>query len=214
MAVILSKVRQPQRRQGILKRTRLMDMLHQNIHRKLNFISAPAGYGKTTLLVDFANDVDAVICWYRIGFDDTNLGSFFEHFIASFQQQFNDFGSNLYELLAPGGGVSSSRLLASEFVNEIHNQVDDFTILVLDDYHLVDNVEAIVDFIEALLEFLPENLRIIIGSRSVYGIPTAALYVREDVATIGTEDLRFRVDELKSLTRKQFRFKLMKTRKN
>ncbi len=214
MSVILSKVRQPQRRKRILKRTRLMDMLHQNIHRKLNFVSAPAGYGKTTLLVDFAKDVDAVVCWYRISFEDTDLVSFYKYVIASFHQQFRDFGSNLDELFASAGGGVSPRLLASELVNEIHYRVDDFTVLIIDDYHMVDNISPIVDFIEALLEFLPENVRVIIGSRSVYGIPTATLYVREDVATIGAEELRFRADELKSLTSKHYRFKLSDNQAN
>jgi ATP/maltotriose-dependent transcriptional regulator MalT/DNA-binding SARP family transcriptional activator len=208
MPVILSKVRLPQRRPRILKRVRLLDMLHQNIHRKLNFISAPAGYGKTTIMVDFANDVDAEVCWYHIGFDDTDLVSFFKHVIAAFHQNFTDFGKGLGDLISSGAGLSAPRSLASELVNEIQDQIDDFCVLVLDDYHLVDSISPIVDFIEAFLEFMPDQLRIIIGSRSIYGVPTATLFIREDVSTIGAEELRFQADELQTLTRQHYRFKL------
>lgn len=60
MSILLTKVKAPQRRKDILHRVRLVDTIHQNLHRKLTFVSAPAGYGKTTLLIDFAERVSAV----------------------------------------------------------------------------------------------------------------------------------------------------------
>jgi len=207
MSIILTKVRVPQRRREVLRRARLIDALHQNLHRKLTFISAPAGYGKTTLLVDFASDVSAVVCWYHIGPDDVDLAPFVSHLIAAFQQQYPEFGKSLAEIVSSGEALDAYSM-ATELINEIEAHVDDFTLLILDDYHLVGEKAAIADLIEALLEHLPDQVRMVIGSRSIYGIPTANLYVREELATLSADELRFRASELQALVSQNYHFKL------
>lgn len=208
MTILLTKVRAPQRRKDVLRRVRLVDTLHQNLHRKLTFVSAPAGYGKTTLLVDFAADVDAQVCWYRIGPEDSDLVQFALHIIAAFQQQFLGFASSLQERLSNPGAAPDAPSIATELINEIEQQVADFTLLVLDDYHLAGENQQIVDFLESLLEHLPDHLRILIGSRSVYGIPAASLYIRDELVTISADELRFRADELQKLVLQNYRIRL------
>jgi LuxR family maltose regulon positive regulatory protein len=208
MTILLTKVRPPQRRKDILRRVRLVDSLHQNLHRKLTFVSAPAGYGKTTLLVDFANDVDAMVFWYRISAEDNDLIQFVQYLVASFQQKFPDFGKVLEERLNTIGSAPDAASLAVDFLNEVEQRVDDFSLLILDDYHLAGENQQIVDFIENLLEHLPDRLRILIGSRSVYGIPTASLYVRDELVTISADELRFRSDELQKLVLQNYRMRL------
>ena len=208
MTILLTKVRPPQRRKDVLRRVRLIDILHQNLHRKLTFVSAPAGYGKTTLLVDFAADVDATVLWYRISPDDSDLVLFVQHIVASFQQQLPQFGSALVEKLSSPGGNPDAATLAVDLINEVEEKVEDFSLLVLDDYHLAGENQQIVDFIENLLENLPDRLRILIGSRSVYGIPTANLYIRDELVTISADELRFRADELQKLVLQNHRVRL------
>lgn len=208
MTIVLTKVRAPQRRKDVLRRVRLVDTLHQNLHRKLTFVSAPAGYGKTTLLIDFADDVDATVCWYRIGPEDSDLVQFVQHIVASFQQNYPGFGEALEERLNSPSSAPDSPSLATELINEIERQVQDFTVLVLDDYHLAGENQQIVDLLENLLEHLPDQLRILIGSRSVYGIPTANLYIRDELVTISADELRFRADELQKLVLQNYRMRL------
>jgi ATP/maltotriose-dependent transcriptional regulator MalT/DNA-binding SARP family transcriptional activator len=208
MTILLTKVRPPQRRKDVLRRVRLIDALHQNLHRKLTFVSAPAGYGKTTLLVDFSADVDAIVCWYRISPDDNDIVQFARHLLAAFQQQVKDFGPELEEKLSSPGGSPDAASLAIDFINEVEQKVGDFCLLVLDDYHLAGENQQIVDFIENFLEHLPDHLRILIGSRSVYGIPTASLYIRDELVTIGADELRFRADELQRLVLQNHRIRL------
>lgn len=208
MAILLTKVRPPQRRKDVLRRVRLIDVLHQNLHRKLTFVSAPAGYGKTTLLVDFASDVDALVFWYRIAAEDNDLVQFVRHLVASFQQQVDGFGEELEEKLISLGGQPDAGSLAIDFINEVEQKVQDFSLLILDDYHLAGENQHIVDFIETLLENLPDRLRILIGSRSVYGIPTASLYIRDELVTISPDELRFRADELQKLVLQNHHVKL------
>src|SRR3990172_1231297 len=208
MAILLTKVRPPQRRKDILHRVRLVDTLHQNLHRKLTFVSAPAGYGKTTLLIDFAADLDAIVCWYLIGPDDNELLQFLRHIVAAFQQQVPDFGHDLEELLNSPGSALDPASLAVELINEIQQKINDFCVLILDDYHLAGENEQVVDFIESFLEHLPDHLRLLIGSRSVYGIPTPNLYIRDELVTISAEELRFRAEELKRLVLQNYHVRL------
>ncbi|UYN92124.1 MAG: tetratricopeptide repeat protein [Anaerolineales bacterium] len=208
MTIVLTKVRAPQRRKDVLRRVRLVDTLHQNLHRKLTFVSAPAGYGKTTLLVDFAADVDAHVCWYRIGPEDGDLVQFAQHIVAAFQQEFPGFGEALEERLNTPGARPDAPSIATELINAVQEQVPDFSVLVLDDYHLAGENQQIVDFLENLLEHLPDHLRILIGSRSVYGIPAASLYIRDELVTIGADELRFRADELQKLVLQNYRMRL------
>lgn len=208
MKILLTKVRPPQRRKDILRRVRLVDTLHQNLHRKLTFVSAPAGYGKTTLLVDFADDVDAQVFWYLIGPDDNDFGQFVRHILASFRQKIPDFGVEIEKAFSAPGGAPDPSSIAVDLINEIEERVDDFSLLVLDDYHLAGENEQIIDFIENLLEHLPDQLRIFVGSRSVYGIPTANLYIRDELITIGAEELRFRADELQRLVSQNYHVRL------
>jgi ATP/maltotriose-dependent transcriptional regulator MalT/DNA-binding SARP family transcriptional activator len=207
MTIALPSIRQPQRRRKILRRLRLLDGMHQNASRKLTFICAPAGFGKTTLLIDYANDTDFMVCWYQIKYSDNNLSLFFQHLLSSIREKQSNFGVSIEKILFQGSNLSP-RTLATEMVNELSQGIQDYTLLILDDYHLVCEDMEIVTFIEALLENLPEHVRIIIGSRSVYGIPTASLYVNEELAIIAADDLRFRANEVKDLARQHFQLRI------
>lgn len=208
MTIVLTKVQLPHRRRDILRRERLIDRLHQNLHKKLSFVSAPAGYGKTTLLADFAGDVDARVAWYRVGSEDYDLKPFALHFIAAIQQKFPAFGVDLFNTLQSPGSSPDSLSLAGEVLNEIIRQIDDFCLVIIDDYHLVGEAEGIVDFMEVLLNNLPDQVRFLISGRSVYGIPAASLFVREELATISADDLRFTAAELQDLVRQNYKLEM------
>ncbi len=207
MAIAIPTIRQPQRRPKVLRRLRLLDLIHQNVHRKLTFICAPAGYGKTTLLIDFAEDSNVVSCWYQIDSNDIGLPQFFRHLLVSVREKYPNFGTALDEISFQRTSINP-RGLATELVNELISEINDFTLLIFDDYHIVTEDVDIISFVEYLLEFLPDHIRIVIGSRSVYGIPTALLYVNEELAIINDHDLRFRANEVRDLARKHFQIRL------
>lgn len=207
MAIAIPTIRQPQRRPKVLRRLRLLDLIHQNIHRKLTFICAPAGYGKSTLLIDFAEDSNVVSCWYQIDSNDIGLPQFFRHLLVSVREKYPNFGTGLDEISFQRTSINP-RGLATELVNELIAEINDFTLLILDDYHIVTKDIEIISFVEYFLEFLPDHIRVVIGSRSVYGIPTALLYVNEELAIINDNDLRFRASEVRDLARKHFQIRL------
>ena len=201
-----SKVYQPTRQPKTLRRIRLLDLLHSNIHRKVTYVCAPAGYGKTTLLVDFVEDVDAEVYWFRNTAEDLDFHTFIENFIRSFQVKNRDFGLEVLNSFAAGQNAPS--MIASLLAREITQSLDDFSLLVLDDYHEVSQNSTVTDFIEALIESLPDQLRILIGSRTVYGIPTALLYVQEQLTIISETDLKFQPDEINELCRRYYKIDL------
>jgi len=195
----LSKVRVPRRRKGLVHRGRLVDTLHQGIERKLTYISAPAGYGKTSLLVDFRYEVDAATCWYQISADDETLHDFVRYLSLALRQQYPDFGEQIDRMLQTSPDQADPTLLAVEFINEVIRRVDEFTLLFIDDFHIVGEIEPIVIFVWHLLEHLPGQLRLVIASRNEYGIPTARLYVRGEISLLGKDDLAFRAEEIQSI---------------
>lgn len=201
-----SNLRIPKRNPKTLRRPRLLDHLHNNAHRKLSFVCAPAGYGKTTLLVDFAEDVDGDIFWYRITEQDTSLAIFFDKLIRSFQSNVPGFGEELTRTTKSHD--QSPRVLATALVSAVEQSIGEYGFLILDDYHTVSHCAEIVEFLDYFLEILPDQLRIVIGSRSVYGIPTAALYIQEQLAVIGTSELAFRPEELKDLCSQYYHINL------
>jgi LuxR family transcriptional regulator, maltose regulon positive regulatory protein len=202
----LSKILSPKRRKDFLRRARLLDLIHQNIERKLIFISAPAGYGKTSVMVDFASDVDAAVCWFQVTPGDEDLGQFAQYLIAAFRQKFKNFGEALEGLFHGSGGMLNSQNLAIAILNEIIAKVDDFCFLILDDYHLVGESVPVVNLVEMLLDHLPDQVRLVIASRSEYGIPTMKLYVRNDIFLLGKDQLRFDVGEITTLIRQNFHY--------
>lgn len=202
MSLPLTKVRLPKRRRDLL------DRLHSNLHRKVTFISAPAGYGKTALLLDFAADVEAVVCWYSIGADDAEPATFARYLSAAFAQRFPDFGRRLSALLDAPHDQPDGRTLAIELVNEMSLQAREFCVLMLDDYHTVGEAPAIAELMDTLIENLPDHVRLVIAGRGVHGIPAAALYVQGELATLNRDDLRFRADELRGLVQRTHRVSL------
>ncbi|MFQ5873032.1 MAG: tetratricopeptide repeat protein, partial [Dehalococcoidia bacterium] len=197
----LTKVISPRRAQGTLRRHRLADLLHQHIDCRLQVISAGAGYGKTTLLTDFAQDVDISVCWYSLDKFDSDPRVFLETLTEAIAQKFPDFGGEVRTRIATLGNPRQElpavvRLLSSE----IYQTIPDYFALVLDDYHQVEESPEVTSLMEYLLERLPDNCQLIISSRNslpLSGVPK--LVSQERAALLTTEDLSFTAEEVREL---------------
>ena len=81
-SIIRTKVLVPGKRRDLLHRSRLVDFLHEHIDRKLILLSAAAGYGKTSLLIDYVHDTDLPVCWYSPDDWDRDPRVFVEYLVA------------------------------------------------------------------------------------------------------------------------------------
>jgi LuxR family maltose regulon positive regulatory protein len=204
MSLIQTKTLIPREGKRLLRRERLVNFLHENIDRQLILISAGAGYGKTSLLVDFASDAEMPICWYAPDESDRSLRDFAEYLVASIEQTFPDRLPESRLLVTQWSSNAQSEALAGVLVNEILRNIPDFFVVVIDDYHLVDDILAINLFLDAFLRYQPENCRLIIASRS---IPTltprgmALLVANQQIAGLGPSDLQFTAAEVSDLFR-------------
>jgi ATP/maltotriose-dependent transcriptional regulator MalT len=204
--LLVTKIVVPSRRNDVLCRQRLLDFVHEYVGRKLLLISASAGYGKTSLLVDFANDTELPVCWYSLEESDADPQVFVEYLVAAIQRKFPHFGGRTLALMRSPESNRSLDAALGALVNEIHEQIDTFFVIVLDDYHLVEHSEPVNQLLDRLLFFLPENAHVILASRTVpQHLTLTRLTARLQVAGLGTEDLRFSAEEIRELVLQNYR---------
>jgi ATP/maltotriose-dependent transcriptional regulator MalT len=199
--VLLTKVTLPHRREDLLARQRLIDLLDDLLDHKLIVVTAPAGYGKTSLLVDVAYRHEFPFCWYALGPTDGEIQSFLAHFITAIEQKFPQFGEQSKGALqAMGQGNLSLEHFTVTLVNEVYRSVREHFVIVLDDYHLVKDSEAVNQFINRFIQGADQNCHLVILSRSLISLADLPLMVaRSQVSGVGLHELAFRADEIKSL---------------
>lgn len=199
LAPILTKVAPPLRRPDALRRERLLHFLHEHVDRKLQLVTAGAGYGKTTLLTDFVHETDLACCWYSLDPGDRDLRIFGEYLLASLARAFPRFGQRTRRVLedpVPLGG--RVRELVGALVNEMVESIPEWFILVLDDFHHVEDSADVCAFLSALLAYQPEHCRLIVASRATPTLPAfAAAVAREEAVGLTQDDLRFTPEEVR-----------------
>jgi len=209
-APIVTKIRVPRRRSDLLSRRRLVDLIHAYLDRKLILISAAAGYGKTTLLIDFAHDTDLPVCWYSLDPFDADLHIFLEHLIAAIARQFPAFGERsrtfLRQVADPGRNLYP---LVATLVQEIYDTIPEYFCLILDDHHAVENQEGINEFLDLFVTYVDENCHLIIASRTLPALPNLSLLVaRRQAAGLSIDELRFTPQEIQALAFQNYDLRL------
>ncbi len=199
--LIYTKVRIP-RISNLLSRPRLLDWLHENIHRKLLLICAGPGYGKTSLLVDFSRDVDFPVCWYTLDPTDADLRTFLDYLVEAVRVRFPSFGERTRTLLREGGGPAGRVHEAiGLLLNELSEEIPDYLVIVLDDYHHVEAQEEINRCLDTLIAYLPDHVHLIVSGRTIPPLSLARLAAYGEAEAIGTEHLRFTVEEASAVLR-------------
>jgi hypothetical protein len=154
--LLASKVTLPRTRSDRLARSRLLRRLDEGMGRALVLVCTPAGFGKTTLLADWAAGATLPVAWLSLDPDDNDPAHFWRYVATALDRVVvGGLGEQLVPLLSPGSGVSSQGLVTA-LINQLEANPDEVA-LVLDDYHAIKST-AIHDSLGSLLTHLPPRL--------------------------------------------------------
>ncbi len=208
MSLIYSKIRLPRWRSTLLRRPHLVDHLKANLTRKLITVVAPGGYGKTTLLLDFAHHSEAKTCWYSLDAGDRDVRVFIEYLIASLRVHSKEFGSRTLEALHDfHASKDEIGRVVGVLVNELYETFPDEAVILLDQFDTVDDSPEVGRFLEAFLYYLPDHIRLILASRVFPQRSTVTLPLLVSGAMMGVSGhlLKFTPDEVTALAEHVYR---------
>jgi serine/threonine-protein kinase PknK len=180
---------------SLVARSRLMDLLRAGGRRRLIFIHAPSGFGKSTLAAQWREELSGegvAVAWLTIDDDDNNEVWFLAHLLESIRRVRPTLAESLGQVLDQHGG-DASRYVLTSLIDEIHENDDRFAV-VIDDWHRVSDPGTI-----AVLGFLLDNgchhLQIIVTSWSRAGLPLSRLRMNDELVEIESPALRFDIEE-------------------
>jgi len=191
--VATSKFAVPRRRPDVIRRARLNTILDLAVGTRGTIIAAPAGYGKTTLVVDWLEEQDFDVAWLSLDEWDGDLASFASALAGGIGAA---FGTDV-----PLGDERfwQPRTVGTVIVNTLAAR-DDYVVLVLDDVHHVQQDDAVMATLGLIVERAPENVHVVMTSRTRPPLPPLArLTARREVTTIGAGDLAFTAREIREL---------------
>lgn len=189
MAVLQTKLFIPLASEVELARVRLLEQI--DFSKRLTLISAPAGFGKTTLVAQsITAQAGWLACWVSLDTADNDLLRFFNYLIATLQKVNQQIGRTLLPTLKTRPPFA---IILTALINDVV-QTDDNIVLVLDDYHLITNpqIHAALTF---LLDHLPPQWHVIITTRADPPLPIARLRARGQLTELRAADIRFTLTE-------------------
>ncbi len=199
--LLATKLLIPPLRPEIISRPKLRDKLSGGLVRKLTIVSAPAGFGKTTLLTDWLEslrsdpkpgDDERMFSWLSLDHGDNDTSRFLSYLIAAIQQSAPSLGDDLLVMIGKSPQESVVPTLSS-LVNELA-ELEYQQVLILDDYHVIDNQE-IHQAVLFLLEHSPPQFHLVIATRSNPPLSLSRFRARDQLVDINAEDLSFSREE-------------------
>ena len=177
----------------LVPRPHLIEQLEQGLQRKLTIIAAAGGYGKTTLLSSWLNERNSPTAWLTVDQNDNHLVLFLRYLIAALQRIDPILGQDSLHLLTSPEERPTAFILTS-LINQLH-QYSNKVILVLDDYHFVEN-EIIHEAVAFLIEHAPPQLHLVIATRHDLPFSLARLRGRGELQELNVSDLCFSQQEI------------------
>jgi LuxR family transcriptional regulator, maltose regulon positive regulatory protein len=203
--MLLTKLHIPPVNQNIVFRPKLYDKLNTGLTRKLILISAPAGFGKTTLLSEWINQLNIPTAWFSIDKADNDPSEFLNYIISGIQNIHKEFGLSALMLLNSPNKPSVESIV-SLLINEILCINQNF-LLVLDDFHFINNSE-VLKLVTYFLEHIPENIHIVILTRSDPALSVSRLRSQNQLVELRSADLGFSANDISILFNKKLKFGL------
>jgi LuxR family maltose regulon positive regulatory protein len=187
--LLATKLHQPRPRTQLVPRFQLLERLRQGMAGALTLVSAPAGFGKTTLISQWLASTRVPVAWLSLEPEDNEPTRFLTYLIAALQRLDPHLGAPALALLAPPQPAELETVLNVLANDLIDWQGEDF-VLVLDDYHVVE-APPIHQALTYLVEHLPSQLHLIIATRADPPLPLARLRARGQLSELRVAELRF-----------------------
>ena len=207
-ALLKTKLYIPPIRSEIVSRPRLIERLEQSLDSgcRLVLVSAPAGFGKTTLLSECVATCDLPVAWVSLDEGDNDIVRFWSYIVAALQTVQPDIGMAAMSVFQDSRGGPSvaqpglqtaadqAETVVTGLINELVSLSPESIVLVLDDLHVITE-QHIHDALVLFLDHLPPNVHLVLSTRSDPPWPLARFRARRDVTELRTEDLRFTREE-------------------
>jgi LuxR family maltose regulon positive regulatory protein len=194
--LLSTKLYVPRLRQQFVARSHLIERLSQAMKHALILISAPPGFGKTTLLAQWLAQSSLPVAWLSLDAQDNDPNSFLRYVIAALQRLDAHIGATALALLGVPQPVPAETVLARIINDVASRELEDFA-LVLDDYHLIE-AEPIHRSIIFLLRHLPPQMHLVLSTRTDPPLPLARLRARGQLSELRAAQLRFDAAEVKA----------------
>ncbi len=203
--MLLTKLHIPPAGNNIVHRPDLYEKLNIGLTRKLILISAPAGFGKTTLLSDWINQQKIPTAWFSLDKGDNDPVEFLSYIISGIQGISKEFGQSALKLLHSPNRPSSESIV-NLLINDILSISKNF-LLVLDDFHLINSRDTF-ELITYLLEHIPDNIHLVILTRSDPTLSVARLRSQHQLLELRSSDLSFSANDISILFNKKLKLGL------
>lgn len=194
--ILTSKLYIPAPRSKTVLRRRLTERLDRGLNRKLTLISAPAGYGKTTLVCEWLADCGRPAAWLSLEQGDNELTRFLTYMITALQTIAEHIGEGALSVLQ-SPQLSATELVLTALLRELAAIPAPF-ILVLDDYHTASSQE-VDEAVSFLLDHLPKQMHLVITTREDPALSLPRLRVLDQVTELRAADIRFTLAEAEAL---------------
>jgi LuxR family maltose regulon positive regulatory protein len=190
--LLATKLFVPQLRPNRVERPRLVTRLNQGLGGKLTLVSAPAGFGKTTLVADWLRQLDRSFAWLSLDERDNEPVHFLAYLGVALERIHDDWG-RLVEMALLAPQPPAPQAVVATLINEMIAAGQEL-VLALDDYHTISH-PAIHETLSFLLEHLPPTLHLVLVTRADPPLPLARLRARGHLSEIRAGDLRFTAEE-------------------
>ncbi len=211
--VLNTKISPPRRTRHILVRERVVEALSAALEYRLTLLQAGAGYGKSTALATFA-ETNSPSIWYHITEEDRDPFVFLLHICYATLHTFPNLSSLPIPFLENWDsthGPLLAREVVFQYINSISEGLPEPTLLILDDVHLISDIDEIAHILDRLISLAPPDLHIVISSRPTFSVPNLYRWRSlGQVLTIDQSELAFTSDEIAELFENTYHYQLTK----
>ncbi|MBU2515030.1 hypothetical protein KJ966_27235 [bacterium] len=192
-----------------IQRQRLFSLVENSPIRKITTIVAGAGFGKTTLATQIINLLGFKHVWYRLDQSDVDFFTFLSYLVTGFRKYYSDFGQDTLNRIQQTRSLKQEwQSILTVFLSEIDHYIDDNFLVVVDDYHLIQENHEINELTGYVLERINPLVHLIIISRTEPKIPLARYRAIRELTEITESDLRFTNSEIRLMFQQLFELPL------